>query len=313
MKTILLNVLVLTQFSSYAFLTSHKTAGWEYPENSLEGFVYSLELEVDAIEFDVHFTKDRKMVLSHDPVLDTYNCFKEGDHRKVIIAQTLLKDVQAINCYNKKVKQYFQVPTLDSVLQAYIDSGRTDIELNFEIKVLDRLIEVWERYEGMDHDSLHPPIEEMKEMAMAKIREFGISSNVLFTTFSRDLLLMLKADQRAGEDFRYGLLFKGNYAPLLWPVVKAMGRECFDSCWYPNYKNTYQWLVKHKIDAFLPNWEQLTHPVYKRSFKKHFQKDEKRPFEIYPWTLNTEEQWSVADTYQFDGIVTDVPSTLIER
>ncbi len=312
MKTLLFISLLLITTLSAAMVTSHKTAGLEYPENSLEGFLYSLELPIDAIEFDVHFTADREIVLSHDPVLDDYNCFKKGDKRKVIIAQTNLKDILALNCYNDKVKKYYRVPTLDSILEAYINSGRNDIELNFEIKVLDKLIENWSRYKGMEHKSFHLSEKEMGELALKKVRSFGIDSNILFTTFSRDLLLQVKADKKENETFRYGLLFKGFYAPFLWPVIKYMERECFDSCWWPNWKNTYKWLIKHKIDVFMPNWEQLTQSTYNGGFRKYFQK-EGRPFEMYPWTLNDEAQWETYETYDFDGMVTDLPSDYLKR
>lgn len=312
MKSWTILLIFLFCVDTFSIVTSHKTAGHEFPENSLEGFLYSLELPVDAIEFDVHFTFDKKMVLSHDPVLDDYNCFKKGSDKKIIIAKTLLKDVLAADCFNKKLKTKYKVPTLDSILNAFIESGRDDIELNFEIKVLDKLIENWSRYKGMDHDSFHLPEKEMGKLVLEKVRSLEINSNILFTTFSRDLLLYLKDNKKDDESFRYGLLFKGYYAPFLWPIIKYMKRECYNSCWYPNWRNTYNWMIKHKIDVFMPNWEQLIQSTYNAGFRKYFQEKE-RPFEIYPWTLNDEQNWNIADTYEFDGMVTDLPTKYLNR
>jgi len=42
----------------------------EYPENTLLSFRKAFELGVDVIETDLHFTKDKKFIVIHDPVLD---------------------------------------------------------------------------------------------------------------------------------------------------------------------------------------------------------------------------------------------------
>lgn len=304
-------ILFFLTFSSLARVTSHKTAGLEYPENTLEGFLYSLQLSVDAIEFDVHFTKDKHAVLAHDPVLDDKNCFKDIGKR-LIISQLTLKEIQNITCYNSKLKKDFVIPTLDEILMAFKESGRSDIELNFEIKVLDKLIEKSKRYKGMNHSLFHLDESEMANLSMNYLRKYDISSHVLFTTFSRSLLLKLKSLKQEGDEFRYGLLFKGVYSILLYPLVKFKGLECYDSCWWPNWKNTYQWLIENEIDVFLPNWPQLSHPLYNKRFKKVFQKDS-RPFEIYPWTLNGEEDWIKSESYDFDGMITDLPSLYLRR
>lgn len=302
----------LSPFAGYV-VTSHKTAGLEYSENTLEGFLHSLDLNVQAIELDIHFTKDREIVLSHDPVFDNHNCFKKGSSKKLIIAQSRLEEILELNCFDKKLKRYYKVPTLDEVLQAYKDSNRSDIEINLEIKVFDKLIENWDRYKPLDMKSLHIPEAEMATLTMKKLREFDIKSKILFATFSEDLLLKLKSMQEADESHRYGLLYKGVYAPIrLGLIVRLMGLECFDTCWLPQWKKTYKWMVKNKIDVFLPNFPQLTHPLYRRGFKRHFQKEEKRPFEIYPWTPNSEEEWKTASEYQFDGMITDKPTAFLE-
>ncbi|MCF8060209.1 MAG: glycerophosphodiester phosphodiesterase [Bacteriovoracaceae bacterium] len=294
-------------------ITSHKTAGLEYPENSLEGFIHSLDLDVDAIEFDVHYTKDREIVLTHDPVLDDYNCFKKGSNKKVIISQVNLEEIISITCFNEKLEKQYKIPTLDSVLEAYVNSGRNDIELNFEIKVWDELIQNWPRYATLDRRLFHIPENEMAELALKKVREFKIKSKILFTSFSRDLLMNLKKQQLDKEDFRYGLLFKGNYAPIrLGLLARILGYKCYEACWLPNWENTKNWLIKNEIDVFLPHFPQLTHSLYRKGFIKHFQKYKDPRFEIYPWTLNTEEEWLQSKEYQFDGMITDKPVKFLD-
>ena len=47
----------------------HRGARAVFPENSLEGFRYAIDLGVDAIEMDVVVSRDDVVVVSHDPFL----------------------------------------------------------------------------------------------------------------------------------------------------------------------------------------------------------------------------------------------------
>jgi glycerophosphoryl diester phosphodiesterase len=47
-------------------LYAHRGARLEHPENTLEAFAAALELGADALEIDVHMTRDRHVVVAHD-------------------------------------------------------------------------------------------------------------------------------------------------------------------------------------------------------------------------------------------------------
>jgi glycerophosphoryl diester phosphodiesterase len=48
-------------------LYAHRGAAVEFPENTLAAFRRAVEIGVDAIETDVHMTRDGHVVISHDP------------------------------------------------------------------------------------------------------------------------------------------------------------------------------------------------------------------------------------------------------
>ncbi|HVB30153.1 MAG TPA: glycerophosphodiester phosphodiesterase [Gemmatimonadaceae bacterium] len=50
---------------------AHRGAPREFPENSLEGFLRALERGADAVELDVHKTRDGGVVIHHDPDVRT--------------------------------------------------------------------------------------------------------------------------------------------------------------------------------------------------------------------------------------------------
>lgn len=50
-------------------IIAHRGANRERPENTLSAFTRALEIGVDAIEFDLLLTKDRKIVARHDDLI----------------------------------------------------------------------------------------------------------------------------------------------------------------------------------------------------------------------------------------------------
>lgn len=45
---------------------AHKGDSWRYPENSKQAIISSFQSDVDAVEFDVRMTKDKKIIIRHD-------------------------------------------------------------------------------------------------------------------------------------------------------------------------------------------------------------------------------------------------------
>jgi glycerophosphoryl diester phosphodiesterase len=301
-------------------VTSHKTAGLEFPENSMPGFIHSLKLPVQAVEIDLHVTADQKIVLAHDPVFDNQNCFEKKSTKKLVIATTNLDELLKLKCRNYKVpdkknkKDYtiYTIPTFEEVLDEFIKSGRSDIELNIEIKVWDELIQNAPRYKGLDKSTFHYPHQEVADLVYDVVRSKNLASNILWTTFSRELLLIMKNDMQANEEFRFGLLFKGDYSPwkLAWATWTRFKR-CYDNCWWPNWKEAREWMIDNEIDVFIPNWPQIDNFLFRNGFKKYFV-NHNRPFEVYPWTLNTEATWETMKTMYVDGVITDRPTKFLE-
>lgn len=52
------------------FVCAHRGYMSRYPENSLLAFQKALDMKVDAIEMDLHYSKDKKIIVIHDDNLD---------------------------------------------------------------------------------------------------------------------------------------------------------------------------------------------------------------------------------------------------
>ena len=60
-------------------LQGHRGARGLFPENSIEGFLAAVELQVNTVEMDVVISKDNKVVVSHEPWVSSTICWGAND------------------------------------------------------------------------------------------------------------------------------------------------------------------------------------------------------------------------------------------
>ncbi len=110
---------------------AHRGANTELPENTLEAFRLALDLGVDALETDVHLTRDGEVVVHHDPTgLGTAST-------RAAIADSTLEDVRRWNLGfgfrnpdgTGLVNATYRVPKLSELLEAF-----PGVRLNIDVK-----------------------------------------------------------------------------------------------------------------------------------------------------------------------------------
>ena len=60
-------------------LQGHRGARGLFPENSIEGFIAAVDLQVNTLEMDVVITKDMQVVVSHEPWVNSVICWGLDD------------------------------------------------------------------------------------------------------------------------------------------------------------------------------------------------------------------------------------------
>ena len=93
-----------------------------WAENSLGGFLKSATLGVDAVELDLHLTRDGEIVVIHDPLLErtTNGRGAVSDHSREALTRLRLKDT---------IEE--TIPTLAQVLDVFEPTG---VALELEMK-----------------------------------------------------------------------------------------------------------------------------------------------------------------------------------
>lgn len=131
----------------------HRGAPAELPENTLEGFARAIEVGADAIETDVHLTRDGEVVVFHDAT------GARTAHVALPVAQTSLDELRRWNVgkYHPKAGRAFTVPTLREALVAF-----PEVFFNIDLK---------------------PRSEELARATVAIVGELGAEDRVRLTSF----------------------------------------------------------------------------------------------------------------------------------
>src|SRR6056297_1860736 len=100
-------------------IIAHRGFNKEYPENTLVAFEKAIEAGADYIELDVHFSKDREIVVIHDG-----NTRRTGD-KSFEVEETALEKLKTVD-----MGQGEKIPTLEEV----VDLCKGKIGVQIEIK-----------------------------------------------------------------------------------------------------------------------------------------------------------------------------------
>ena len=144
-----------------------------YPENTLVSFRAALELRLDLIEFDVHFTKDKTLVVCHDGTIDRTT---NGTGR---IRDMTLQELQSYDAGIVMGEQFAgeYIPTLEEVLELMANADY-EVLLNVEIK---------------DYDH------EVVDATIAMLKRFGLDQRTVIACFNAEVIAYT---QKAHPDMR---------------------------------------------------------------------------------------------------------------
>ncbi len=127
-------------------VVAHRGDSANFPENTLDAFLSAAKLKIDVIETDVHLTKDKKLVIWHDPTLE-----RNTNGKGTIESHTLdeLKKLDAGYTFTKDGGKTFpfrakgvRMCTLDEALKACPDE-RFNIDLKSkEPEIVDEFISI---------------------------------------------------------------------------------------------------------------------------------------------------------------------------
>jgi glycerophosphoryl diester phosphodiesterase len=157
----------------------HRGARAIYPESTLPGFVYAIEVGADALELDVAVTKDNIVVVSHDPHINPSG----AAIRELTLAE--------LRHYDRAI------PTLDQVL-GLAPGGA--VQFDIEIKCFP------------DSPVLAPEPDAFAQLVLSEIRHHRLEPRVAVLSFD---FRTLQAMHRLAPEIRLAALWEGEPRPFV--------------------------------------------------------------------------------------------------
>jgi glycerophosphoryl diester phosphodiesterase len=288
---ILFSFTVSAQYSTPKFdVQGHRGARGLMPENTIPAFLMALDSGVTTIELDLAVTKDRKLVVSHEPWMNHLICLDPSGNAidsirgmRANIFQMTYDEVYLWDCGSKgnarfpeQQKLKIGKPLLVDVIAAvetHIKSySRYEVDYNIEIKSDPRGDNVY-----------HPNPQEFSDLVISTLNDYLPMERVVIQSF----------------DFR---------------VLQYMHKQ------YPKIKLAALVENNKSIDANLkelgfipqiysPDWKLLTtdRVKYLHTKKVDTIKNGKK-LRVIPWTVNQLKDMKALKKMGVDGIITDYPN-----
>lgn len=173
---------------------AHRGASFDFPENTMLSFENAVKQGADGIELDVHFSRDKQIVVCHD---DEIGRTADGSGS---IADLTYAELLGYDFGVRKDPKFAgeRIPKLEQVLKLIADSG---IKLNIEIK-----------NRSENENGLERAVVDM-------VNDFGLNDKILYSSFDHSMIYRLK---EYNPDAKIGALY--SHTPFnAFEYMKSLG------------------------------------------------------------------------------------------
>ncbi len=258
----------------------HRGARGLRPENTIPAFLTALDSGVMTLEMDVVITKDKQVVLSHEPFmsasicLDTAgNSFSDKDEKKFNIYEMTYAQVKRFDCgskVNEKFPEQQKIAVSKPLLTEVVQAVENHIK-SFTQYEVDYNIEIKSTPEG--DQKFHPGVEEYSDLVYRVLNDYLPMNRVVIQSF----------------DFRVLQYWHKRY-----PKVRL-------AALVENLKSPETNLNNL---GFNPS---IYSPYYKLINKDNVAALHKKKIRVIPWTVNDEKDMLTLKGMGVDGFITDYP------
>jgi glycerophosphoryl diester phosphodiesterase len=264
-------------------LQGHRGCRGILPENSIIAFQTAFELGVNTLELDVVITKDKKVLVSHEPFFSSeistlpdgkfITADKEKDYN---IYEMSYLQTQTIDCGLKNHPRFLgqkkietKKPLLEDVLQKIEKLNQQEnreVYFNIETKSLPETDGIF-----------HPAPEEFVSLLYQVLKKNNVLNKVIIQSFDVRTLQVFK---KKYPDVKLALLIENDLS--IATNLQSLG-------FLPDiYSPEYLLVTKELID-FCHN----------------------KNIKIIPWTINNTQDFKKIKSLGVDGIITDYPNLFI--
>lgn len=261
-------------------LQGHRGARGLKPENTIPAFIEALNQGVTTLEMDVVITKDKQVVISHEPWMAAHICLKPDgseinpkEERQFNIYEMTYAEVKQFDCGSKgnihfpeQQKMPAIKPLLRDVIAAVEDHiksyTRYEVDYNIEIKSL-----------PAGDNRFHPQPKEFSDLVYNVISEYLPLERVVIQSFD---IRVLQYWQKTYPQVRLALLVENHKSPE--QNLQELG--------------------------FTPS---VYSPYFKLLTPETIQYLKSSGMRVIPWTVNEKPDMQRLSSWGVDGLITDYP------
>jgi glycerophosphoryl diester phosphodiesterase len=266
-----------------AVIYGHRGARGVYPENTIEGFLYAASLGVYGIEMDVVISKDKKVVVSHEPWMNPKTCTKPNNSKVSFLKRKNLyrMNYDLIRQYdcglrgNPDFPEQKSMPAYKPLLKDVIEAVESFLHNN-NLPPIVYNIEIKSNW--VSDGELHPLPDEFVELVLQELTPFNIYNRIFLQSFDMRPL---------------NILHKKNIGCTIGMLVKSprfLKRRLNDLLFTPDACGIYYKFATEK-------WVKRIHDMGMKALV---------------WTENEKEDMQRHLAMNIDGIITDYPARAIE-
>ncbi len=271
-------------------LQGHRGCRGLMPENTIEGFIYAIQLGVHTLEMDTVISKDKQVIVSHEPYMSHEICTQANEspitaenEKQFNLYEMTWEEIQKFDCGLKphprfplQKKQQAYKPLLAEVVR----------EVERFAKKMNRQAPVFYNIETKckpETDLIfHPHPEEFAQLLFEVVEETGIADQTMIQSFDVRTLQWLKKN-----DKKVALSLLVEPANEITPEGNS-----FD--------------FRKKIDelGFIPT---IYSPFYKLVTPELITFANKNQMQVIPWTVNDLATCQTLKKLGVHGLITDYP------
>ena len=259
----------------------HRGARGILPENSIPSFLKALEYPITTLELDVVVSKDKKIIVSHDPIFNHKICDKPdgtpvGEKEEILLYELTYEEIKAYDCgsrgnerFKEQTPMKVHKPSLADMVKAvekYCDeNNRERPNYNIELKAIP---------EGYGKATPHP--DEFVKLMLDEMKNLGIASSANLQSFDINILNEIN---KQDPDVVVAYLIES---------LEGIDENLDKLNFKPDIYSPYFMLVNQSVV------EQL----------------KSKGIKLIPWTVNEPEMMKKLVELGVDGIITDYPNLI---
>ncbi|WP_168138628.1 glycerophosphodiester phosphodiesterase [Salinimicrobium oceani] len=266
-------------------IIGHRGNPVSFPDNTLEGFLNALSLGADGIEMDLVLSRDRKVVISHEPYMDAGYMFKpngknirRNEERDLLLFKMDYEQIRKFKIKSAPDPESFeniQKPKTKPLLEEVIQVIENEVKAQ---RIAPPTYHLELKSEVSEYNISQPLPEEFMSVIMQVIEAFPISHRVFISSFDPVLLN----------------LFNENNSPLKISYLIAGG----------SIPEELQKL-HIKPEAIAPHFSLMQEQSEVLNLLE-------QGYMIFSWTVNEEKMINKMIDLGVTGIITDAPEKAVK-